>query len=365
MGVYKKDNRWYIDYYLPDGKRKRETVTIEGVEASKITRQDARKALDIRKGQIAGGKFDIAQTRQPVLFEKFIDRYMEYSKANKKSWERDETSCKWLLRYFRGKALGQITPWLIERYKSLRQKDLTCHGRIPAKATINREVACLKNMFTKANEWGLVTSNPVKKVKLFPEKQSKLRVLSQEEFNKLFNASSDLLKPVLIIAGNTGMRQGEILNLKWDDVNFKHGYITVRESKNNETRMIPMNPVLVDTLIALKRKSIDEYLFSYAEGKAIKSIKKGSWGALKRAGIPHCRFHDLRHTFATNLVMNGIDIVTVQELLGHKSIAMTKRYSHPTPEHKKHAVESLNIGGMDTYLDTKSSLEVVKSDVSP
>lgn len=85
MGVFKKDNRWYLDYYLPDGKRKREIVTIPGADPSKITRKDALKALSIRNGQIAEGKFDIAQTRIPLLFEKLADRYLQYSQDNKRS----------------------------------------------------------------------------------------------------------------------------------------------------------------------------------------------------------------------------------------------------------------------------------------
>jgi site-specific recombinase XerD len=86
-------------------------------------------------------------------------------------------------------------------------------------------------------------------------------------------------------------------------------------------------------------------------------VKRGFWAALRRSGIEKCQLHDLRDTFATRLVMTGVDIVTVQELMGHKDITMTKRYSHPTPEHKKQAVERLTLGTMDTYLDTKYNKE--------
>jgi len=355
MGVYKKDNRWYIDYYQPDGKRKRETVTIPGVDPAHINRQDALKALSIRKGQIAEGKFEIAQTRRPIAFEQFTDRYYEtYSKPNKKSYESDETSIKALKRFFGGKTLQQINAWLVERYKSQRQKELTRYGRPPSKATINKELACLKHMFTKAVEWGLVSSNPVKKVKLYPEKPNKLRVLSNEEFEKLCNASYGFLKPILIVAVNTGMRRSEILNLKWEDINFKESYIYVSDSKNNDSRAIPMNQILKDTLQSLKKKSGGEYPFTYGDsGGPVKSVKKGFWSALRRSGIKHCRFHDLRHTFASSLVMSGVDIVTVKELMGHRDIKMTMRYSHPTPEHKKQAVERLNFTTVDTYLDTR------------
>lgn len=363
MGVYKKDNRWYIDYYLPDGKRKREKVSIPGMDPARLTRQDALKALSIRKAQIAEGKFEIAQTKKPVTFDKFMERYLEYSKTNKKSCERDITSSKVLLKFFGAKTLGQITIWLVEKYKSERQKENTRYGRPPAKATINRELACLKNMFTKAIEWGLLSSNPVKKVKLFVERPNKLRVLSDYEFQNLYNASSNFLKPILILAVNTGMRRGEILNLKWEDINFNEGYITVRESKNNDSRMIPLNKVLIETLKSVRNHSTTERLFAHSNGDPVKSFKKAFWAALRRSGIEKCRFHDLRHTFASRLVMAGVDIVTVQELMGHRDITMTKRYSHPTPEHKKQAVERLNIGAMDTYLDTKynreSSIEIV------
>ncbi len=176
MAVFKKDNRWHLDYYLPDGKRKREIVTIPGADPSKITRQEALGALSIRKAQIAEGKFEIAQTKKPVIFDKLVERYLEYSKADKRSCRRDVTSSKVLLTTFGGKTLQQITAWLVEKYKGQRQKDITPHGNPLSNTTINRELACLKHMFTKAIEWGLIANNPVKKVKLFPEKQEKLRV---------------------------------------------------------------------------------------------------------------------------------------------------------------------------------------------
>ena len=163
-------------------------------------------------------------------------------------------------------------------------------------------------MFTKAVEWGLVSSNPVKKVKLFPEKPNKLRVLSNGEFEKLYNASSDFLKPILVIAINTGLRRSEIFNLGWEDINFKEGFIYVSDSKNNDSRVVPINQTLRDTLVLLKNKSSGEYLFSYGDsGEPVKSIKTRFWAALRRLGIDHCRLHDLRHTFASRLVMSGVD----------------------------------------------------------
>jgi integrase len=156
------------------------------------------------------------------------------------------------------------------------------------------------------------------------------------------------------------MRRSEIFNLKWQDINYEQEYIIVSDSKNDESRVIPMNQVLKDTLENLDKNPDIEYVFSQSDGTPIKSVKTFFWAALKSSGINHCRLHDLRHSFASRLVMAGVDIVTVQELMGHKSIIMTRRYSHPTPEHKKQAVNKLNISGMDTYLDTSCNKQEIK-----
>jgi len=364
MAILHKYNRWYLDYYMPDGKRKREVVSIQGVDPSKITQRDALNALAVRKSAIAQGKFDIAQTEKRIPFTKLAERFMEYSRANKKSYERDVTSLKFLNKHFGDKTIQQINTWHVEQYKSKRQKEDTRYGRPPSKATINRELACLKTMFNKAIEWGMTSTNPAKNVKLFKENNINLRILSDEELKALYDNANDLLKSVLIVAVNTGMRRSENHNLKWEDINFKEGFLTVGDSKNGDSRTIPFNDILADTLLRLKEHSNSEYVFSHSDGTPIKSVKKGFWSALKRSGINHCRFHDLRHTFASKLVMAGVDIVTVQELMGHKSIIMTKRYSHPTPEHKKQAVNRLSFGDMDTYLDTSYNKDTNETGVT-
>jgi len=339
MGVYKKDNRWYIDYYLPNRQRKREVVTIKGIDPKHITRQDALKALSIRKALMAEGKFDIVQTLKPILFDKLVNAFIEdYSKVNKKSWKRDRTSCRALLGYFGGKKLTQITPWHVDKYKSKRLKDISRFNRPLTKASINRELACLKTMLNYAVGEGWLPSNPISGYKLFRERLNKLRVVSRDEFDRVYNTASELLQPILVMAYNTGMRKSEILYLKWENVSLSEGYIRVEETKNDESRYIPINKQLNKTL---------------NEGYPVKSFKTAFDNAVRRSGVKRFTFHDLRHTFASNLVMKGVDITTVSELLGHKSIAMTKRYSHPTPEHKRRAVETLNLDAMDTYLDTK------------
>lgn len=355
MGVYKKGHRWYIDYYMPNGKRKREVVSIPAVDPSRINREDAKKALSIRKAEIAQGKFKLESAIKPTQFEKLLDRYLEFSKVNKKpnSFERDLTSSKHLGRYFNGKTIQQITSWHIEKYKSSRLKEPMKNGRTPSKTSINRELAMLKHMFKKAIEWNLISTNPLSQVKLYPEKPKQLRVITEKEFTKLYSSASEFLKPVLMIAIHTGLRRSEILNLKVSDINLRDRYILVRESKNGEIRHVPINSLLMKALKSVINNTDCEHLFAGPDGNPVKTVKKAFWGALRRSGIAHLRFHDLRHSFGSNLSMAGVDIATIQELMGHKDISTTKRYLHPSPKHKKDAVERLNFSPADTYLDTK------------
>jgi len=341
MGVFIKGRRWYIDYYLPNGKRKREVVGPVDV----IDRSVAEKALKARRGEIVQGKFNLKTENKPTFFDDLLNKYLEYAKDNHEAYDRDVGICKLFKSYFRNEEISKISSWYVEQYKSKRRKDNL------KPSTINRELTVLKRIFNLGIIWNICLTNPVKNVEFFKIKPIKERVLSDNEFLKLYKAASDHLKPILHTAIETGMRKGEILNLKWDNIDFENNYIYVENSKNNESRSIPISTFLKITLQKLnKNKRSGEYLFCYHEGKPIEHIYRSFNTALTISGIKKCRFHDLRHTFATRMVTSGGDIVTAKEILGHKSIIMTQRYSHPSPEHKKKAVNMISI---DTSLDTK------------
>ena len=202
-----------------------------------------------------------------------------------------------------------------------------------AKATINRELATLKAFFNMAIRDGKTDVNPVKEVKFFKEDDKKERILNPEEIQRLLAECNGHLKPIAIIALNTGMRLREILYLKWDNVNFNRNIIIVTKTntKNKKTKRIPMNGLVVETLQGVERKP--EYVFCDPKtGGPYHSIKTTFGKALKRAGLEGVRFHDLRHTAATMMVISGVDLVTVKEILGHFSIEMTMHYAHPTAE---------------------------------
>jgi hypothetical protein len=185
----------------------------------------------------------------------------------------------------------------------------------------------------------MIEANPAKKVRLFVENNKRIRYLTEEEIHRLYQNASDHLKPIIMTALLTEMRRNEILKLKWEDIDFDHRIIFVRNTKNNEIREVPMNDTLMVVLKSFRFNS--PYVFVRKDGKPHISIRTGFESALRRAGISDFRFHDLRHTFASHLIMRGVDLMTVKELLGYKTIDITLRYAHLSPDHKRHAVETL------------------------
>jgi len=322
MGVYKVGNIWYIDYYY-EGRRLREAVG--------ENKMDARDAFEARKGEIRTGKFHLKRDNL-VPFESFAKEYMEYAKINKRSWLRDEIALKWFNLHFKGLSLSRITPKHIEDYKRKRLDKVKS-------ATINRELAVLGFMFSLATKWKYTDKNPVKEVKSLQERKIEIRILNKREAEKLIESTTNHLRSIIIIALNTGMRRGEILNLCWSDIDFVNLYIFVKESKSGYTRKVPMNSAVVETLKSCKREA--NFIFYNPKTKGPMGVYSRFKTACKKIGFPDLRFHDLRHTAATQMVMSGIDLVTIKELLGHSKIDTTMRYAHPTPENKRKAVAAL------------------------
>ena len=255
---------------------------------------------------------------------------------------------------------------MVEEFKSKRLKDVVRNPKVKDKelkgvapATVNRNLICLKSLFNKATLWGKATSNPVKGVKLLKEDNRRLRYLEKEEIIKLLTNCRKHLKPIVIIALNTGMRRGEILNLKWRDVDIKRDVIYLLNTKNGEKREIPINEQVKTALIRTRKHPSSPYIFYKKDGSSIGDIKKTFFTALKKSGINNFRFHDLRHTFASHLVMSGIDLNTIRELLGHKSLEMTLRYSHLSSNHKKRAVDVLS-KKMDTIWTPEQNEAIIE-----
>ena len=337
MAVFKKGNNWFIDYYI-EGRRKRECIG--------PSKELAQAVLTKRKVQVRENRFLDVKREKKVRFSEMATVYLEsYSRPNKKSSDRDELSIKHLNAFFQNKHLHEITVLEIENYKVERSRKV-------APATVNRELACLKHIYSKAIEWGKADTSPASRVKKFREENQRVRYLDEEEIERLYEACSVHLKPIVAVALNTGMRKTEILTLKWADVNLRTRVITILNSKNGEKREIPINEDLLRVFFGVRKNPKSPYVFSKGDGTPYGSVKVAFGTALRRAKISNFRFHDMRHTFASRLVMRRVDLKTVQELLGHKDITMTLRYSHLSPDHKRAAVEKLS-SHMDTYMDTE------------
>lgn len=271
-----------------------------------------------------------------------------------------------------GKRLHEVTPWLVEKWRSRRLKD----GRSPA--TINRDLTALKAALNRAVEWGVLDANPIAKVKpskldqrgivryLSGDEESRLRdaLIAREDQARAERESAnqwrttrgypampdlrqvayvDHLRPMVLLALNTGLRRGELFNLKWSDVDLDRRILTVRGhgAKSGQTRHIPLNDEAHAVLDGWQPEAAHGLVFPGRDGRRLDTIKTAWAGVLNAAGIVGFRFHDLRHSFASKLVMAGVDLNTVRELLGHSDLKMTLRYAHLAPEHKAQAVARL------------------------
>ena len=340
MGVFTKRGNYWIDYYA-NGRRVREKVG-----PSKTL---AKNALMRRRVLVAEGKFLDIKTEQRTRFKEFADIWVRDYGKTKKSFE--STAALYLKRlgpFFGDKYLHEITPQLVQRYQSVRRSQKNYKKKLPSPAYINRELACLKCMFNRAVEWGYTKDNPVKKVKFFKENNARTRFLEKDELKTLLDCSDELLKSVILFAVNTGMRLGEIQGAKWGDVNFERGFITLRKTKNGETRFVPINRTVKEMLhnLIVTTKSQDAYIFCNKAGFPY-NPRSPFKRALTKAKIIDFRFHDLRHTAASYFVMGGIDLNTVRVILGHKSIRMVLRYAHLSDTHQAKAVAVL-----DELMDT-------------
>ena len=324
--------------YMHDGRRVMETVG-----ASKTA---ARKALAVRKAEVAQGRYQLATKRKYPTVMEFCERYLTYAREHKRSWKRDAGVMRCFKDFFGSKRIDKLAALDFERYKAERVKSVS-------RASVNRELAVAKRMFSLAVEWGVLGSNPVAAVKPYREAERNFRALTPEECEQLIDGCNVKLQPFVVVALNTGLRRGEMFRLQWSHVNLPGGSLTVAESKSGKVRKVPLNAAARGALQALPppRKG---YVFPGRGGAMRDNVRKAWDSACKRAGIQSVtlhpetgtrqvwpRVHDLRHTFATNLVLGGVDLVTVKELMGHADISTTLRYAHPTPESKRNAVNSL------------------------
>ena len=335
------DGKWYVDFTFSK-KRIR--------QFGGYTKEQARTTLAKLRIEKQNEKMGFKVPKyENIYFEKFGRDFIDqYSKQNNRSWKRDEVSLRTLKPFFKGKMLKDIDSFLVERYKAKRKTEVS-------NATFNRELAFMKTMFNKAVEWKRLEMNPLQNFKKLKENNGRMRILKSEEMKRLLDVANGHLKSILIIALNTGMRRGEILSLKWGNVNLSKRSIHIEDSKSGRSRNIPMNGHVIEALSVIPQNS-GYVFFNPMTKRPIQDVKKAFKTACKNAEIKDLRFHDLRHTSATKMIESGTDLVTVSKILGHSTIQMTMRYINPDEETMKNAVDKL----ADFYEQTRQKVDSIE-----
>lgn len=362
-----------MSYVCQYGRGRRMNIGQVGV----ITPAQARdKAKQILSHAVTGTLIKESRKKDKLTLEQFIsNEYEAWRKANRKNGNADLRRLKAnFLREFGNLLLVDISPMLVEKWRTNRiNNGITT-------ATVNRDIAILKSALTKAVEWSFIKEHPLFKLKPFKiDSAAKVRYLDKDEEKRLKDALktrdaelkrkrdngnqwrkgrsydflpdlrqyvfADYLSPMILIALNTGLRRGELFSLTWEDVDLERAILTVNGNvtKSGKTRYIPLNSVSLQVLKDWQlNNSSGEIIFSNVKTGSMFGHVKKSWASvLGKANIKSFRWHDMRHHFASKLVMAGVDLNTVRELLGHADIKMTLRYAHLAPEHKARAVAKL------------------------
>lgn len=353
MAVRKRGNRFFIDYYEPGGRR----IQKGGFKLKKDAVAEEAK----RKSLIAEGRYLDAVKDFQTTFDELAEKYIENIKYQR-SFERSKRyMIETLQRDFAGRLLKSISYLDLETYRNKSRGRLTKHGRFPEKATVNRYMACLRHMLSKAVEWDMLDRNPFDKGRSlqFKENNARTRYLDEVEINRVLaecptqpanrqkgrfiqGTQAVHLKDFVVVSINTGMRKGEVLSLQWDQI--QGGFIYIKKSKTDLARQIPINDDLRECFKSIrKRQGLGvKYVICTDKGRRIKDIRTAFKSAMKRAGVANVRPHDLRHTFASHYVMRGGSLRALQKVLGHADLKMTMRYAHLSKEFAKEEIQLLN-----------------------
>jgi len=284
-------------------------------------------------------------------------RYITDVLPGKKGEKKQTAQLNWWADQIGDYTLADVSPALIAETREKLARQPTKRGPTTSPATVVRYLAALSTAFSVAvKEWGWVEENPLRKVTKPTEPRGRVRFLSDDERDRLLSACRDsehpYLYPVVVLALSTGMRDMEIRGLTWDRVDLKRSRLLLEETKNGERRVLPLAGHGLEMLRdhAKVRRLDTDLLFPGRNPVRPVELRKPWLAALEAAGIEDFRFHDLRHSAASYLVMNGASLAEIAEVLGHKTLSMVKRYSHLSEAHTASVVEKMNraiFGGGD------------------
>jgi integrase len=361
--IYKRGKIWYLDVRVRGRRIRRKVGTSKKI---------AELALQDAEVKIARDEFGFGQNDIPI--DKFMAEFLEYSRVN----HREATTKRYraVIDHFNAflktqpkmTFISEIATGTIDKYKIYRKDswvnpngqpvesddDINGHTRKGARAyTINFEIDTLRTVLNLAIKWGYLKDNPTKDVRRLKVDDSKpLRFLTKDECKKLLDACPPDLYPIYFTFLTTGMRKAELENLEWNDIDLKRKKIRIRRKEfwkpKTGERDIPISQPLLIILRELKtendKKLKSNFVFpnKYSGGKIRTKLREKLIQIAKKAGIENLtKLHTLRHTFASHLVMSGVDLPTVKKLMGHSDIQTTMIYAHLAPDHLAKAVDKL------------------------
>ena len=370
---------YYLVYRNAEGRQRRYRIA----RTTDMSPVQARDHALLKRGEVAGG-VDVhaarADKRQEAALAKtrtlrgFLEAYYApWASEHLADPDAHVRRVSSAFAEFLDKPMADLNQWLIDKWRTRRLNE----GR--RRSTVNRDLSALRGCLSRAVSWGVLAEHPLQGLKpLKVDKAPKVRYLSNDEAKRLREALeardteamaardranvwrrerdlqempslskqrfSDHLTPLVLVSLNTGIRRGEAFKLQWSDVDLQGRMLTVRgeSAKSSHTRHIPLNDEAFAALVAWRNQTMGQGLvWPGKEGASLDNVKK-SWAAvLKAARIEAFRWHDLRHTFASWMVMGGVPLNTVRDLLGHADFATTLRYAHLAPAHKADAVAQL------------------------
>ncbi len=334
MSIFKRGKYFYYLFYLNGKKYKGSCRTTD--------RNLAKAVENSVRGNVVRKTFELPIERN-IEFSTAWNDYVKNLNNSSGTIKGKISHSKHFLPVFGNHNLVSIRISDIKRYQLQRKLETISmdknkgkrEGEISFK-TVNNEINTLSNFFNYAIENEFLQLNPAIKIKRLNELK-RIKVLSDEQIYKLIGLiKSKPVKDLISFLIFTGCRKGEALNLKWEDVDLQNGIIAVKATKTKEDRHIPVSEILKELLLNVKKTS--EYVFA-RNGKRIRHFYKSFYSACRKSRLKDFRIHDLRHVFASKMVMNGTSLYITGELLGHKTPNMTKRYSHLIPETLKKAVD--------------------------
>lgn len=311
---------------------------------------DAKRwAQDTESAMRDGRYFKYAESKCHLLSEA-IDKYIaEVLSLKPKNARNTVRNLLWWKSQIGFHTLADVTPALIALHRDLLLNTPTRKGAKRSPSTVIRYLSALSHAFTIAvNEWGWMDDNPLRKVTKPKSPQGRVRFLDDDERRHLLGvckaSKSKHLYTVVVLAISTGMRQGEIMSLRWSQVDLQRGRITLHLTKNGERRSVALAGHALEEMgqWAKVRRIDTDFVFPGTGTKKPVDTRKPWLTAIKNAQIENFRFHDLRHCTASYLAMNGASLAEIAEVLGHKTLSMVKRYSHIADSHTHQVVSSMN-----------------------